>query len=872
MDTMQNAQLSGVCEFDFVTKLVAVDSKLQILLNLDESLKSLHLESFILSRVVEDDRATCMEQFSKMESTHFTHDFNTAMQFRCLDLNGGIRDMEALFFSKRPNQHHVIFQDISGRKQVNRRYVGVDENENKSNINFEELFERMDNAIAVYKVENDGNNFVFSGFNAAAERLEGILRSQVIGRNVKNAFPGAENYGILKVLRRVWATGVNEHFPIKEYSNKGLKSWRENYIYKLSDNEIAAVYYDVTRRKTLEIELRKLQFAVEQSANSIIITDVKGNIEYVNKKFCQVSGYSYDEVLGQNPRILKSELYNSGDYKQLWETISEGKVWKGEFMNQNKHGFAFYEKAIISPVYNDVGEIINFLAIKEDISTQKDLELQINQREAKMRSIFNAMMDVVFEMDRDGIFTYIAPTSTEKAYGIPQKLVGKTFYDLYPEYLADKFLKWVRESIDTGKLLVKEYSLIISDKLEWFEGRLTPKGRDSVIFISRLITERKEIEFEMAKTNALIVNSELKFRTLFEKSGDAIIIIENGRISDCNEATVNILGHSDQKSILGKSPSEISPEYQENGELSVNLAQKMIQKCLELGTHRFEWYHTRKNGEIFPVEVLLTNLSSPEKGQVLHGVWRDISITKAKAKELQMAKEKAEQADKFKSAFLANMSHEIRTPMNGILGFTELLTDPDLDDDERKHFIRIIRKSGLNMLNIINDILDISKIESGEMELNKEAHNVIETLNYLYEFFKPEISFKSIEWIRNYDMNGRCKFLVDQFKLNEVLTNLIKNAIKYTYKGQIELGLNDMENEVVFYVRDTGVGIAAEKQTLVFDRFVQAENDIMHMVDGTGLGLSISKAYIEMHEGKIWVESVVNQGSTFFFSLPKLEK
>ncbi len=866
---MPNLPVLGVWKFDFQSNEFTMDSNLQQLFGLPQNQAKLDLLDFIGEKVMEDDRPLCLQNLKILKENIANKDFTMRFEFRVKFPDNGIKHFENLILISNEQHSEGIIQDISARKQLEFDNLELNKKLTLSNEKYQKLFEHMDNAVAVFNVINGGKDFIFSGFNSSAERMEGLTRNIVLGRNVKDVFPGVKDYGLLEVFERVWETGENEYHPLKMYVDGEIKYWRENYVYRIGENEIVALYYDVTRRKSLEMELKKLMLAVEQSANSIVITDVDGNIEYVNRKFVEVSGYSSLEVIGKNPRILKSEMLDSQDYKQLWETISQGHVWKGEFKNQAKDGNTYWENAIISPVFNDSGEIVNYLAIKEDITAQKGLELAIAQNENKMRNLFNAMQDVIFEMDYNGIFLYIAPTSTEKAYWLPQKLEGKSFYDIFPDYLADKFLKWVKESIDNEKLLVKEYSLLINDKLEWFEGRLTPKSKNSVIFIARLITERKEIEFEIAKSNAHLVNSEQKFRSLFEKSGDAIILIANGRISDCNLATVKILGYENRDEILGKTPSELSPMFQENGESSFMLAQKMIQQTLKNGTHRFEWNHTRKNGDPFPVEVLLTNLSSPEKGQLLHGVWRDISVRKAEALELQKAKEKAEQADKFKSAFLANMSHEIRTPMNGILGFTELLTDPDIDDDERNHFIKIIRKSGINMLNIINDILDISKIESGEMELNKKPHNVIETLNYLYEFFKPEITFKGMQWNRGYDQKGKCKFLVDQFKLNEILTNLIKNAIKYTYQGQIEIGLSCSNEDVLFYVKDSGVGIPAEKLEMVFERFVQAENDITHMVNGTGLGLSIARAYIEMHGGKIWVESEVEQGSTFFFTLPR---
>jgi len=238
-------------------------------------------------------------------------------------------------------------------------------------------------------------------------------------------------------------------------------------------------------------------------------------------------------------------------------------------------------------------------------------------------------------------------------------------------------------------------------------------------------------------------------------------------------------------------------------------------------------------------------------------------------KELEAAKEKAEESDRLKSAFLANMSHEIRTPMNGILGFAELLLEDNISPEERIQFLNIIKKSGRNMVSIINDIIDISKIESGQMELQMLKHNINDTLQYLYDFFRPEAENRGLNFSLVIDANEKeTIILVDQFKLNEILTNIIKNSIKYTYEGSISFGCKKKEKHIEFFVKDTGIGIPIEKQKDIFKRFIQADNDVAHVVDGSGLGLSITKAYIEMHHGEIWLESEEGKGSSFYFTLP----
>ncbi|MBN1767030.1 MAG: PAS domain-containing protein [Prolixibacteraceae bacterium] len=247
----------------------------------------------------------------------------------------------------------------------------------------------------------------------------------------------------------------------------------------------------------------------------------------------------------------------------------------------------------------------------------------------------------------------------------------------------------------------------------------------------------------------------------------------------------------------------------------------------------------------------------------------DVTICVEAAIELTKAKERAEESDRLKSAFLANMSHEIRTPMNGILGFAELLGDHDLSNEKHQFYINIIEKSGRRMLNIINDIIDISKIESGLMKVNLTKSEINKQTEYIYTFFKPEAVEKGITLtVKNGLPDGLSTVETDREKLYAILINLVKNAIKFTKRGTVEFGYTKKGAWLEFYSKDTGIGIPFEKQKLIFDRFIQADDSSLKVFEGTGLGLSISKSYVEMLGGTIWVESEEGLGTTFYFRLP----
>jgi PAS domain S-box-containing protein len=237
--------------------------------------------------------------------------------------------------------------------------------------------------------------------------------------------------------------------------------------------------------------------------------------------------------------------------------------------------------------------------------------------------------------------------------------------------------------------------------------------------------------------------------------------------------------------------------------------------------------------------------------------------------ELIYAKEKAEESDRLKSSFLANMSHEIRTPMNGVLGFTELLKEPKLTGEEQQEYIRVIEKSGSRMLNIINDIVSISKIESGQMNLSYKETSITDQIEVIYDFFLLEAKQKNIELkISNTLSEEDSLIRTDEEKVNVILSHLLKNAIKFTDAGSIEVGCFKNNNTITFYVKDSGIGINSNKIDLIFERFRQEDDSLNRNYDGAGLGLYIAKSYVDLLGGKIWAANNVDSGSVFYFQIP----
>jgi len=366
------------------------------------------------------------------------------------------------------------------------------------------------------------------------------------------------------------------------------------------------------------------------------------------------------------------------------------------------------------------------------------------------------------------------------------------------------------------------------------------------------------------KAEEALLASEIRYRRLFESAKDGILILdaETGKIVDVNPFLIDLLGFSYEQ-FIEKTIWEIG---------SFKDIISNYEKFLELQKNEYVRYHNlpivTNHGRKIHVEFV-SNIYLADNKNVIQCNIRDISQRIEIETELIKAKEKAEESDRLKSSFLSNMSHEIRTPMNGILGFTELLKEPNLKSDDIQDYIQIIQISGARMLNTINNIVDISKIESGIIQNNISETNINEKMEFTYKFFTPEAEFKGLQlFLKNGLTTIESIIKTDNEKVYGILTNLVKNAIKFTYEGSIIFGYDKKGEFLEFFIKDTGVGIPENQKKLIFERFRQGSESYNRGYEGSGLGLSIAKSYVEMLGGEIWMESQEGKGTTFYFTIP----
>jgi PAS domain S-box-containing protein len=462
---------------------------------------------------------------------------------------------------------------------------------------------------------------------------------------------------------------------------------------------------------------------------------------------------------------------------------------------------------------------------------------------------------------------------------------------------AEELLK--KKSLKTDSQLSETDILRLNHELQVHQIELEMQNEELKLAYEQAI-ERNQAEEALKE-------SEERFRTLFENSTIGIYrTTPDGQILLANPTLIKLLGYSSFEELAGRNLVEdgFEPSYERTHFMDI------IKREGEVKGLESAW--TRMDGTTLFISESARGINDKE-GKIIYydGIVEDITLRKKaeqeliiankeltfqneekekraaelviankelahqnkekekRATELIKAKEKAEESDRLKSTFLTNMSHEIRTPMNGILGFTELLKEPNLTSDDQQDFIQIIQISGARMLNTINNIVDVSKIESGLIQVDIKETNINEKMEFTYKFFKPEVEIKGLQFFfKNTLPSKEAIIKTDNEKVYGIMTNLIKNAIKFTYEGSIEFGYEKKGNYLEFFVKDTGVGIPKNQKELIFERFRQGSESHNRGYEGSGLGLSIAKSYVEMLGGEIWVESEEGKGSIFYFTIP----
>ena len=527
-------------------------------------------------------------------------------------------------------------------------------------------------------------------------------------------------------------------------------------------------------------------------------------------------------------------------------------------------GEHYFESRIIPINANEALIFIN------DITSRKKEEFELiaaekraQENEARFKALHNASFGGIGIHNKGVILECNQGLSEMTGYSLDE-LIGMDGINL----IAEKSRNQVREHIKDGYERPYEEFGLRKNGEEFplrLEARNIPYNGETVRTVEfRDISDQKRVEQEIVNAKEFAQRNENFYNAILSNMGDPLFVKDHdSKLVLVNDAFCELVNTS-REEIIGKTLADhVSIEEQKSflkidKQVLADGKESINEESITIKDHETKTISTRK-----------TRFVDHDGTKYLIGIIRDISNRKKEEIELLAAKEKAEQADQLKSAFLANMSHEIRTPMNGILGFAELLKEPNLTGEKQQEYLNIIEESGKRMLNIINDIISISKIEAGLMEVHNQYSNINEQVDYIYNFFLPEVVKKGLNLSHHSSLPlDEANVTTDREKLFAILTNLVKNAIKHTEIGSINFGYIIKDNEIIFHVKDSGIGIPDNRKEAIFKRFIQADITNKMALQGAGLGLSISKAYVEMLGGKLWLESQEGRGSTFYFTLP----
>jgi PAS domain S-box-containing protein len=791
---------------------------------------------------------------------------------------------------------------------------------------------RSSNELRKYylAIEQSGNGIVITDVNGNIEyanpkfeEVTGYALEEVLGKNPRILKSGSQRP---EFYEKLWKTISSGQVWLGIFHNKkkdGSLYWESATIAPVIDQNgvitnYVAIKEDITARRQSEAQLRKLSQAVEQSGNTVIIMDKNGVIEYVNPKFTEITGYSSEEALGKSPISLLNSLERAPDFSQdeWWLTVNAGLIWHGEFRNHRKDGSMFWESATIAPVHNRDGEVVNFVEIKQDITEQKLMQDQLQKQNDYLsilhqitldllnRREINDLLQVIVDrsailldapfskllLEKDGDLVVKAFTGglvNIKGERSPSKLSRQAFDSRQPVVLED-YHSWDRrrdydglslhaaaeipvmagerclgvlalartkpnyaftaEQIETGILFVRLVALVLDNASLY----------DSAV---KEIADRK-------RTESLLQESEARFRQIVENASDIIYRVDlNGNFTYANPSALKMMGYATDQEVVGINYLDLTmPEFRHK--LKRVYDHQYLSKTKST---YYEFPAVTVDGQLIWVGQNVQLIMEGEQIIGFQAVARNITQLKQTQESLALSRDQALDASRFKSQLLSRVSHELRTPLGGILGYAELLEYKAFGPltEKQNNAVTNIIESTHYLTSIVNDLLDESQIESKSISLHNEYFNPVELLEKTKATMSTLAAKKGLTFRVEIDPELPSELYGDVNRLQQILINLVGNAIKFTKIGEISASLKrPTPAQWSIEVRDTGAGIPMDDRQNIFEPFRQVSNSITRENRGSGLGLAITKQLIELMGGQISLESEIGKGSLFTVTLP----
>jgi PAS domain S-box-containing protein len=683
-----------------------------------------------------------------------------------------------------PNAYNLHDRDlllaVAGQAAISIQNARLFDNTQRSETELRALFTAMTDVIIVY--DREGRYVRIAPTNPSR-----LIRppDEMLGKKVAEILPASLHELFLQTIQRALEGGQLERLEYPLEIN-GMQFWFEANITKLTEDQVFWVARDITARKKADEDLLRFKLGIDQSTDAVFITDINGRISYTNPGFEKVYGFSPEEAIGQTPRIIKSGLLNKENYEQFWGTLLNKQTISGEIVNKAKDGRLVSITGTNSPILDESGNILGFLAVHHDITDLKQAEAVMQRR--------NEYLSATAEIGRLVTSTLDMTTLFSRTVNLVRDRFGFYHAGIFvTEETGFKAILQAATGEAGAEMMRQKHSLQVGSKS--IVGEVTESGQPVVV-------------------NDTAASAVHKFNPLLpETRAETAIPLRVG---------TRIIGALD---IQSTSPNAFSED------------------------------------DIAVLQTLTDQIA--------------IAIDNARSYELSMqAVKEIREADKLKSQFLANMSHELRTPLNSIIGFSRVILkgiDGPTTDLQQQDLLAI-HNSGQHLLGLINDILDISRIEAGKMELTFDEVNLPDLITSVMSTVTGLVKDKSITLHR--DLPADLPTVrADAMRIRQVLLNLLSNAAKFTDEGAITVraSVGDSPSghpEITVSVTDSGQGISPEDQKKLFQPFSQVDSSATRKSGGSGLGLSISNHLVEMHGGRIGVESATGAGSTFYFTLP----
>lgn len=724
-------------------------------------------------------------------------------------------------------------------------------------------------------------------YNQAALDILGLTEDEILQKKEKDPrwaliksdgspFP-PEEYPASITLRE--ARAVSDVMMGIVDPKRGLRWMLVNSTPLEINGEIHSIgtFRDLTDETHLNAEVK----AYKDGINTTPImarTNLAGEILYVNDMFCKISGYTREELIGKNHRIVNSGYHDKKFFEEMWKTIKSGNVWRGEIKNKTKSGEPYWVDTIISPIKDYTGKITEFFAFRYDITKQKAHEEELQRALSELQDLYDNTAHAIIQTDKNGtIIRFNKRAETMLGYEASE-LIGKEnpgiFHDLDETIqrsieFGHKFDVEIKPGFET---FVCHTDRGLTNSFEWIYIHKSGKRLNVLLSITSIkdkegsvisylgmaqdITEQKEQERSLSLTLKANNVGTWKYNP-----------VDQSLVWDKSMYDLYDMKEEDFSDHYAAWESSLHPDYKEK-------SLEALEDAL-LGRKQFDTTFaiiTPQKKVKYIKSTAVVDRNKDGEPLMMTGVNSDITNEHEALQEARRQAKLAMKAERAKSAFLANMSHEMRTPLNGIVGMLQILRDTDLNDNQVE-MLKTLQFSSDNLVRLINDILDLSKIEAEKIELESVSFNLANQLQKCVEVFKQQALEKGIE-LNFKPANRKLQNVYgDVIRIQQIAMNLISNAVKFTSTGEVsvELSIEEETNHqyslAISFV-DTGIGINEDALANLFEDFQQADNTISRSYGGTGLGLAISSKLASLMDGSIEVTSELDEGSTFIFKVP----